>query len=169
MTPRRLFDLVLTVCIGVAIVVAILFGIRALVGSTGIGLPALDAVFVPQEWFMPTRVALVSETGVEVEGVTAGLQWSSNQREWVVSGATLALWEGSTETYPASPDGTVRVRHDFAGGSGLSRPAGWRVVRIERRDAGKAVGAAYVLVDLTKMVWLKRTGPLEWRQLAIER
>ncbi|MCL4078203.1 hypothetical protein MX659_01065 [Coriobacteriia bacterium Es71-Z0120] len=168
MTPRRFLDLVITISIGVAIVVGLLAGIRALVGTTGIGLPAIDVVFVPGDWFTPTRVTLIDETTVQVEGVTSPLSWSSEQREFGVSGGTLVLWEGTGESYPASDGGTLAVRHAFSSRGGLSRPVGWRVVRIERRDGGTTVEAAYVLMDLTKMVWLKRTGPLEWRRYAIE-
>jgi len=168
-TPRRMLDLAITISIGIVIVAGLLAGVRALVGKTGIGFPAIDAVFVPSEWFMPTRVALIDDTTVEVEGVTAVVGWTSDQREWSVSGATLVLWEGTVESYPVSDDGTVRVRHTFSGGSSLSSPVGWRVVRIEQRDGGKPVAAAYVLMDLTKRVWLKRTGPLEWRTLQIEK
>jgi hypothetical protein len=164
-----LLDVVITISIGIGIVVVLLAGIRALVGRTGIGFPAIDAVFVPGDWFVPTRVTLIDDTTVQIEGVTPQLDWATEHREWSVTGATLVLWEGAVGSYPVSSDGAVLVRHTFSGGGGLGRPVGWHVVRIERRDGGKPVEAAYVLVDLTKMVWLKRTGPLEWRSFAIER
>ncbi|MDI6711676.1 MAG: hypothetical protein QMD96_00400 [Anaerosomatales bacterium] len=168
MTPRRLFDLVLSIAVGAAIVVGLLFGVRALAGRTGMGLPAVDAVFVPQDWFSPTNVRLIDDTTVELEGVVAVPGEPQGAQELVVSGATLLLWEGATESYPLASDGEVRVRHTFSGGGGLSRPVGWRVVRVEHRAGGVPTGAAYVLVDLTKLVWLKRTGPVEWRTLPIE-
>lgn len=169
MTPRRLFDLVLTVSIGVAIIVGLLFGVRAIVGRTGIGFPAIDAVFVPQEWFSPTAVRLIDDTTVEIDAVISLAQEPPEQQDLAVSGATLVLWEGATESYPVAADGNVRVRHTFSGGGGLSRPMGWRVVRIEHRVGTTPVRAAYVFVDLTKLVWLKRTGPLEWMTLPIEK
>lgn len=86
MTPRRFLDLVIMVSLGLAIVVGLLAGLRALVGRTGIGFLAIDAVYVPGDWFMPTRVALIDDTTVRVEGVTAPLVWSSDRREWGVSG-----------------------------------------------------------------------------------
>lgn len=169
MTPRRLLDLVLTIAFGIAIVVGLLFGMRALAGRTGVGFPALDLMFVPQDWFSPTAVRLVDDTTVEVEGVMSLSKEPADQQGLVVSGATLLLWEGATESYPVAADGTVRVRHSFSTGGGLSRPVGWRVVRIEHRVGAVPVGSAYLLMDLTKLVWLKRTGPLEWRTLPIAR
>lgn len=169
MTPRRLFDLVLSVGIGAAILVGLLFGVRAIVGRTGIGFPAVDAVFVPQEWFSPTAVRLIDAMTVEIDGVMSLAQGPPEQQGLSVSGATLVLWEGATESYPVSADGNVRIRHTFSGGGGLSRPVGWRIVRIEHRVGAAPTRAAYVFVDLTKLVWLKRTGPLEWQTLPIEK
>lgn len=170
MTPKRIIDLLITVAVAAAIFLGILALLRLAVGQNGIDLPALDVVFVPQEWFVPTRVALKSETTVYVEGNSAGLEWSGTgaEREWVTSGSTLLLTEANEQTFPVPDDGRVIAECTFGGDTSLGQAAGWRVVKIEQRDQGESKAAAFVIVDLTRQVWLRRTGPVQWMEVQME-
>ncbi len=170
MTLKRLFDLLLAIAVGFAIVAGIAYGLRLAAGTTGMGLPALDVVFVPQGWFTPTRVTLLDASSVRIEGVTQGLTWSAppDQRQWIVGGSTLVLTEGAAYTYPVRDDGTVIVDYTFGGQQSLGQAAGWRVVRITQRDGALDRAAAFVVVDLTKRVWLRRTGPVQFTQTPME-
>jgi hypothetical protein len=151
------------------IVVLAFVGMRALVGTKGSGLPYLDVLFVPDEWFVATRVAAKGPTTVYIEGVAPGLAWTGPpaNREWLVTGSTLMLTEANVETYAVRDDGLVAVEYTF--GAGASQQAtGWRVVKIQQGDLGQPKAAAFVIVDLTRGVWLKRVGYLQWDEMPME-
>lgn len=170
MTPRRLLDLIITVAIGAAIVLGILGLLKLAVGKTGVDLPIIDILFVPQDWFAPTRVALKDETTVSIEGSTVALDWVGygDDREWVTSGSTLILPEANERSFAVPEDGSVAVECTFGGETSLGQAAGWRVVKIMQVDRGEPRRAAFVIVDLTRKVWLRRTGPLQWDEFPME-
>ncbi|MGB4592884.1 MAG: hypothetical protein WBI63_03805 [Coriobacteriia bacterium] len=170
MTPRRLLDLLITVAIAAAIVLGILGLLKLAVGQTGVDLPIVDILFVPQEWFAPTRVTLKDEATVYIEGNTIALDWIGygDDREWVTSGSTLILPEANARSFTVPEDGRVIVECTFGGETSLGRAAGWRVVKIEQVDLSEPKRAAYVIVDLTRKVWLRRTGPVQWDEFPME-
>jgi len=169
-TPKRILDLLITVAVAAAIFLGILALLRVAVGDNGIDFPALDIVFVPQEWFVPSRVAPKDETTVYIEGNSVGLVWTGSgaDREWITSGSTLLLTEANEQTFPVPEDGRVIAEYTFGGDTSLGQAAGWRVVKIEQRDQGVSKAAAFVIVDLTRQVWLRRTGPVQWTEVPME-
>ncbi|MCE5191589.1 MAG: hypothetical protein LLG08_07515 [Actinomycetia bacterium] len=152
-----------------AVLAVAFFGLRAAVGTTGIGFPALDAFFVAQEWFVPSSVVLQDPVTVHIEGFAPGLTWNAarGNRQWLVSGSTLLAAEASANTYPVPPDGRVVVEYTFNAGA-TQQATGWRVVKIRQDDLGQPKTAAFVIVDLTDRVWLKHTGIFGWRRVAME-
>ncbi|MHB1340657.1 MAG: hypothetical protein ACYC77_11220 [Coriobacteriia bacterium] len=170
MTPKRVLDILITVAIAAAIFIGIIVLLRVVVGDNGVDLPALDVVFVPQEWFVPSRVAPKGEATVYIEGSSMGLEWTGTgaDREWVTSGSTLVLPEANEQSFPVPDDGRVIVEYTFGGDTSLGQAAGWRVVKIEQRDDGVSKRAAFVIVDLTRQVWLRRMGPVQWTEVPME-
>lgn len=169
MRIRWLPALFKTVAIIAAVLAVAFFSLRAAVGTTGVGFPALDAFVVPEEWFVPSSVALKDPTTVHIEGYAPGLTWSAAQgsRQWLVSGSTLLAAEASASTYPVPADGRVVVEYTFGAGA-TQQAAGWRVVKIQQDDLGQPKAAAFVIVDLTDRVWLKHTGIFGWRRVPME-
>lgn len=169
MTFKRILDLIITVIVALIILSIVLVGLKYAVGKTGLDFPAIDVLLVPQDWFTPTRVALTDPTTVHIEG-TAALGWDPNDatREWVASGSTLVLTEVNDKVFPVPADGRVVVDYTFGSETSVSQAAGWRVVKILARDAEGSHAAAYVIVDMTRKVWLRRTGPLTWAELKME-
>jgi len=163
---RTIIKAVVTI---VVLVVLVFIGMRALVGTNGSGLPYLDVLFVNDEWFVPTRVAPKDVATVYVEGYTGGLEWTSPpaSREWLVTGSTLLLTEGNRNTFVVPEDGRVIVEHTFSAGANM-QATGWHVVKIQQYDLGVPKRTAFVIVDLTRGVWLKRTGPLQWDEVTME-
>ncbi len=169
MRLRWLVNLLKTVAVLVVLLAIAFFGIRSAVGTTGVGFPAIDVLFVPGDWVVINKVVLTDPATVHIEGFAPGLAWSAApaDRTWLVSGSTLALTEANEDTFPVPADGRVVVDHAF--GAGVSQQAaGWHVVKIQQFDLGQPKATAYVIVDLTKGVWLKRTGAFRWQEMKME-
>lgn len=169
MWGTRIGTIVKAVITVTVLVVLLFIGMRALVGTSGSGLPYLDVLFVPDDWFVPTRVAPKDTATVYVEGFAPGLAWTAPpaSRQWLVSGSTLLLTEANEETYIVPEDGRVVVEYSF-GASANMQASGWRVVKIQQFDLGQPKATAFVIVDLTRGVWLKRVGYLRWDELPME-
>lgn len=169
MRESWVLTLVKTLATIAVIVVLAFIGMRALVGAKGSGLPYLDVLFVPDEWFVPTRVAPKDAVTVYIEGVASGLTWTAPaaDRQWLVTGSTLLFSEANTSTYPMPEDGRIVVEHTFSAGA-TEQAAGWRVVKIQQYDLGQPKATAFVIVDLTRSVWLKRVGYLQWDEMPME-
>ncbi len=169
MRRPKLLTVLKTLATIAVIVVGVFLGMRALVGTKGLGLPYLDVLFVPDEWFVPTRVAVRDADTVYIEGFAPDLVWSAapGDREWLVSGSTLLMTEAAVEAYPVPEDGRVVVEHTFGAGA-VQQAAGWRVVKIQQYDLGQPKATAFVIVDLTHGVWLKRVGYLKWDETPME-
>lgn len=169
MRLKWLVSLGKTLAVLAVLVVIAFLGMRAAVGTTGSGFPAIDVFFVDGDWFVPSRVVAVDAATVTVEGFAPGLSWNApeGQREWLVSGSTLVLTEANENTFPVPADGRVVVEKTFS--AGVSRQAaGWHVVKIQQYDMGTPKATAYVIVDLTEKVWLKRTGTFRWQRQPME-
>ncbi len=169
MSDSRIVKLLKTLAIIAVIVVLAFVGMRALVGTNGSGLPYLDVIFVTDEWFVPTRVALKDATTVYVEGFAPKLDWTAPpaSRQWLVSGSTLMLTEANTTEFVVPEDGRVIVEYAFSAGTNM-QATGWRVVKIQQYDLGTPKATAFVMVDLTSGVWLRRTGYLRWEEMKMQ-
>lgn len=151
------------------IVLVVLFvGVRALVGTTGIGYPFIDVLLVPDEWFVPDQVYLTEPATVTVTGSTPGALWDTpvGERDLAVSGSTMVLSSTTEVVAPVAEDGTVRATYTFAA-SDVEQAAGWRVIRMQQVQRAERPGTAYVMVDLTRRVWLVRTSPVSWREVPV--
>lgn len=169
MRESKVRTVITTLVFIVLLVIAAFIGMRALVGTNGSGLPYLDVLFVPDEWFVPTRVAPKDVATVYIEGFAPGLDWSAppESRAWLVSGSTLMLTEANTKEFVVPEDGRVIVEYTFSAGTNM-QATGWRVVKIQQYDLGTPKATAFVMVDLTRGVWLKRTGYLQWKEIPME-
>lgn len=169
MRLKWLVNLLKTLAVLAVLLVIAFLGIRSAVGTTGVGFPAIDVFFVPGDWMVTNKVILTDPATVHIEGFAPGLVWSAAQadREWLVSGSTLVLTEANEDRFPVPPDGRVVVDHTF--GAGVSQQAaGWHVVKIQQLDLGQPKATAYAIVDLTRKVWLKRTGTFRWQEMPME-
>ena len=170
MRLKWLISLGKTLAVLAVLAVAAFLGMRAAVGTTGSGFPAIDVLFVQGDWFVPSRVTLTDQTTVHVEGYAPGLPWVAppgDSREWLVSGSTLLLAEANTATFAVPADGRVIVDHEFAAGVS-QQAAGWHVIKIQQYDEGRAKATAFVIVDLTNRAWLQRNGPIGWKQVKMD-
>ncbi|TDB38108.1 MAG: hypothetical protein D9V44_08700 [Actinobacteria bacterium] len=169
MRLKWLANLLKTLAVLAVLLVLAFVGMRAAVGTTGSGFPLIDVFFVRGDWLVPSRVALKDPATVYIEGYAPGLTWvaAEGSREWLVSGSTLVLTEANENTYPVPVDGRVIIEHTF--GAGVSQQAaGWHVVKIQQYDLKQPKATAFVIVDLTKQVWLKRTGTFRWQQVPMQ-
>jgi hypothetical protein len=152
-----------------AIVVAVVYiGLQAAVGSDGIGITLIDVLLVPGDWFVPNQVTLADASTVVITGSTPGALWDTpiGERNLRVSGSTLMMDYGGESFVPVADDNTVSLTYGFPQ-SLVQQSAGWQVVRLQQVERQTDPAAAFVVVDLTKRVWLYRTGPLSWRQIPI--
>jgi len=152
-----------------AIVVAVAYlGLQAAVGSDGIGITFIDVLLVPGEWFVPNQVTLADASTVVVTGSTPGAMWDSptGERNLRVTGSTLMMDYSGETLVPVGDDNAVSITYAFPQ-SLVQQSAGWQVIRLEQVERAEDPAAAFVVVDLTKRVWLYRTGPLSWRQIPI--
>jgi len=166
MTPVLRFLKALAILV---IVVAVIYlGLQALVGSDGIGIAVIDVLVVPGKWFVPNQVTLTDASTVVITGDTPGALWDTpaGERTLRVTGSTLVLDYGGETLAPVAGDGTVHITYAFPQ-SLVQQSAGWQVVRLEQVERQTDPAAAFVVVDLTKRVWLHRTGPFSWQQLPI--
>ncbi len=169
MRLKWLANLLKTLAVIAVVLVFAFIGMRAAVGTTGSGFPLIDVFFMEGDWFVPSRVALKDPATVYIEGFAPGLTWTAAEgsREWLVSGSTLVLTEANENVYPVPADGRVIVEQTFGAGAS-SQAAGWRVVKIQQYDLKQPKASAFLIVDLTKQVWLKRTGVFTWQQVPME-
>jgi len=152
-----------------AIVVAVVYaGLQAAVGSDGIGITFIDVLLVPGEWFVPDQVTLADASTVVITGRTPGALWDTpiGERTLRVSGSTLMMEYAGETLVPVGDDDTVTVTYGFPQ-SLVQQSAGWQVIRLQQAERAEDPATAFVVVDLTKRVWLYRTGPLSWRQIPI--
>lgn len=153
----------------VAVVVAVVYiGLQAAVGSDGIGITFIDVLLVPEDWFVPDQVTLADASTVVITGNASGALWDTptGERSLRVSGSTLMMDYAGESTVPVADDGAVRVSYGFPQ-SLVQQSAGWQVVRLQQVERQTEPATAFVVVDLTKRVWLYRTGPVSWRQIPI--
>lgn len=152
----------------VIIALVVFFVLMAAVGTHGIGIVFIDVLLVPGDWFVPDQVSLADASTVVITGSTPGALWDTpvGERRLRVSGSTLILDYAGESFVPVADDGTVRITYGFPQ-SLVEQSAGWRVVRIYQANGQKDPAAAFVMIDLTKRVWLHRTGPLSWREIPI--
>jgi len=150
------------------VVLVVVFVLRAAVGTDGIGIVLIDVLLVPQDWFVPNQVTMSDASTVVITGSTPGALWDTpvGERQLRISGSTLMMDYAGESLVPVADDGTVRITYGFPQ-SLVEQSAGWRVVRIHQADRQLDPAAAFVVVDLTKRVWLYRTGPLSWREIPI--
>jgi hypothetical protein len=166
---KWLISLLKTLAVLAVIAVLAFMGMRSAVGTTGSGFPLIDVFFVQGDWLAPSRVVLTDPATVYIEGFAPGLVWTAPEanRLWRVSGSTLVLTEANENTFPVPVDGRVVVEQKF--GAGVShQAAGWHVVKIQQFDQGEPKATAFVIVDLTKEIWLKRVGTFDWQETPME-
>jgi len=152
----------------VIVVVLVYVGLQAAVGSDGIGIALIDVLLVPGDWFVPNQVTLADASTVVLTGSTPGALWDTptGERNLRVTGSTLVMDYAGQSLAPVADDNTVSISYAFPQ-SLVQQSAGWQVIRLSQVERQEDPAAAFVVVDLTKRVWLYRTGPLSWRQIPI--
>ncbi len=148
--------------------VVIFFVLQAAVGSDGIGVTFIDVLLVPGDWFVPGQVTLADASTVVITGSTPGALWDTpiGERHLRVTGSTLMMDYAGESDVPVADNGTVSITYGFPQ-SLVEQSAGWQVVRLQQVERQTDPATAFVVVDLTKRVWLYRTGPLSWRRIPI--